>query len=211
MELAPEPDATPSETAPEEKRRLTPAEWAEIVTVWELGKVTLDDLNKQFGISVAAISKGLKSRGATKGSRSHEIAAEVTRATIRTSEEQAFSAAAERKRKIEETKAEAYQWARTLQQQIVGQFVKAQKDELPFEAVMGNIKTLKIAIDALEKGRQTRYAVLNADQDVDAEQLEQLVISNLTNEEIEKLKQMDEDDGLLLDMPEFDEDLVDEK
>src|SRR4051812_21461934 len=96
----------PAEVEVDEKtgKFLTPAQWAEIVALWELGEVTLDELSSRFEISPGGISKGLKKRGATKGSRAKEIADRVTKTVLKAHEDEALSAAEERQRKINETK-----------------------------------------------------------------------------------------------------------
>jgi DNA-binding MarR family transcriptional regulator len=50
-------------------RRLSPAEWASIVDLYELGQKNQRQLAEHFGVSGAAIHKGLKKRGAIKGCR----------------------------------------------------------------------------------------------------------------------------------------------
>lgn len=55
-------------------RKLPPAEWEQVVVLWESGTVTLQDLSDKFGISKASLHEGLKKRGAVKGRRSKEFA-----------------------------------------------------------------------------------------------------------------------------------------
>jgi hypothetical protein len=178
---------------------LTPAEWAEVVTLWELGKVTLVDLSAKFGISPAGLSKGLKKRGAVKGSRAKEVGDAMAKAVLKVTEEDALTAAEERQAKINETRKSHYDYAKMLASQIMGRLAKAQKDERPFESEMNNIKTLRIAAQGLATIRQERFAILDADKAVDQDELPELVIRDLTEDEITKLRNVDtEDDGLEL-------------
>jgi hypothetical protein len=63
--------AAPTEPA---YRKLTPAEWEQVVVLWESGTVTLQDLSDRFGITKPALHEGLKKKGAVKGARSKEFA-----------------------------------------------------------------------------------------------------------------------------------------
>lgn len=71
-------DATASEAASttdtSSSKRLTPAEWEQVVVLWESGAVTLQDLEDRFGISKPSLSEGLKKRGAVKARRAKEFA-----------------------------------------------------------------------------------------------------------------------------------------
>jgi hypothetical protein len=55
-------------------RKLSLAEWEQVVVLWESGSVTLQDLSDRFGISKPALHEGLKKRGSVKGSRAKEFA-----------------------------------------------------------------------------------------------------------------------------------------
>lgn len=58
--------------SPAHAKRLSPAEWFVIVDLYELGDANQRQLAERFGVSSAAIHKGLKKRGATKGCRVEE-------------------------------------------------------------------------------------------------------------------------------------------
>jgi len=176
---------------------LTPAEWAEVVTLWELGKVTLSDLSDKFKISPAGLSKGLKKRGAVKGSRAREVSEAVAKTVLKETAEEALTAAEERQAKINETRKSHYDYAKMLSQQIVGRLAKAQQEKRPFETEIGNIKTLRLAAQGLATLRQERFAILDADKALDQDELPELVIRDLTDDEITKLRNVDTaDDGL---------------
>lgn len=54
-------------------RKLSLADWEQVVVLWEAGTVTLSDLSERFGISKAALHEGLKKRRAVKGRRAREF------------------------------------------------------------------------------------------------------------------------------------------
>lgn len=66
-------------TAPQPKlhKRLTHDEWTSVVELYELGYQNQRQLAANFGVSGAAISKGLKRRGAIKGKRVEETLVEL--------------------------------------------------------------------------------------------------------------------------------------
>lgn len=192
-----------SETPAPEKgetpvKQLTPAQWAEVVTLWELGEVKLEDLSTRFGISISGLSKGLKARGVTRGSRAHEVAAAVKKTVIAAREEDALTDEQERQRKIKETRAQHYDWAKGLAQQVMASFAKAQKAGDPFSTEMGNIKVLRQGLAALEIARRERFAVLNADDDLGEGELPTLPIEDLTEEEIKRIQNSDGNDDLIV-------------
>ncbi|WP_152980322.1 hypothetical protein [Tsuneonella troitsensis] len=55
--------------SPSRTRRLTPTEWSTIVDLYEFGDTNQRQLAERFGVTSAAIQKGLKKRGAIKGRR----------------------------------------------------------------------------------------------------------------------------------------------
>jgi hypothetical protein len=189
-------------------RTLTPAEWAEAVTLWELGTMKLRELAAKFRISEAGMSKGLTKRGATKGSRAKEVAATVAKTVLKAAEDEALTAAEERQRKINETKAQHYEWSKMLGQQIMARLAAAQKDGRAFETEIVNIKTLRIAVAGLGQIRQERYAILDADRQIDEDELPTLVIQDLSEAEIERLRSADEDIDGSLELPAGAEDII---
>ena len=58
-------------TEPTVSKRLKESDWLVIVALWERGEVTLSELSTKFSISKAALSQGLKRRGAVRGSKAH--------------------------------------------------------------------------------------------------------------------------------------------
>lgn len=178
--------------------RLTPAQWAEVVTLWELGEVTLEHLSERFGISVSAVYKGLRKRGATKGSRAHEVAAKVKAGVLKAAEESGVSAEEERQNRIKETRQQHYDWAKMLSQQIVGSLAKAQKEMREFASESANVKTLRFALSALEIARKERFAVLNADDDLGEGELPTLPLEDLSPADILELQKSDDNDDLIL-------------
>lgn len=60
-----------TETTETSSKRLKDSDWIVVVALWERGEVTLSELSDKFGVSKAALSQGLKRRGAIRGSKAH--------------------------------------------------------------------------------------------------------------------------------------------
>lgn len=180
------------------KVQLTPAQWAEIVMLWELGEVKADELVARFGISLSGIKKGLQSRGVTRGSRAHEVAARVKETVLAARGEDSLTEEQERQKRIKDTRSQHYDWAKMLGQQVVGAYIKAQKDGRPFESEFGNIKTLRMGLAALEIARKERFAVLNADDDMGEGELPTLPMEDLSDHEIGEMQKTDDNEDLIL-------------
>lgn len=190
--------SAPEEEKKEPVKQLTPAQWAEVVTLWELGETQLEDLSKKYGISISGLSKGLRSRGATKGSRAHEVAAKVKEAAIAARVEDTVSAEQERQAKIGETRKQHYDWAKAISAQTMNLIAKAVQAGRPVESEMGNIKALRQAMATLAIGRSERFAVLNADDDMGEGELPVLGIEDLSDAEIEEMQRADDNDDAIL-------------
>jgi hypothetical protein len=68
---------TTTTATPPNGKRLSPSDWATIVTLFQRGEKNIRELADQFGVSVQAVSKGLKARNIEKGSRLAEVVGEV--------------------------------------------------------------------------------------------------------------------------------------
>lgn len=193
-------------------RRLTPAEWAEACELWNMAEVaTFAELAARYGISATGLSKGLKKRGATHGSKKKALeeaaakaALEATRAaTAKTTaaaivEEATFASL--RKGRIEETKTQHYDWITMIGKLTMAELVKAQRAGEAFANVGGNLKALRNAAAIITMVRDERYTLLEAYDEVDEKSLPELVIRDLTENELETLRaRNDDDDGLVIE------------
>lgn len=197
-------------TEEKDTRKLTEAEWVEIVELWELGEVKLEDLSERFGISAPAISKGLKKRGAVKGSKAAAKAAAVAAAVVASEIEEAVDTAAERRKRVEETKKQHYEWTTMLAKMAMATIAEAKRAGKPLSAVAGDLKALQSATNIVARARDERYTILDMHNEVDEKGLPDLVIRDLTDDEIEDLRSRD-DDGLLtpeIELPTEIEDII---
>ena len=188
--------------------RLTPAEWEQIVTLWELGMVTLPELSRRYPITEEGLRQGLKKRGAKKGSRSHEVGDAIVEATK--------ADAQKRLEKIAETKERYLDYTDIISKLTMKEVSEAVKGRVPLGTKKENITALQKAANTLARMRAEAYDLLGLnDENANDEELPELAITEYTPEELENIRrgfEVVEDDDLddeigefEIDLPDFDE------
>lgn len=180
-------ETKPSGTETSSGDRMTDADFASARERYELGTATLVELAEEYKVSRQALSKRFKNNGVKKGSRAHEVKAATGEGVKKAAE--AAAAAQERfqdKRAewIEETRLQGFQALK--QARLIGQ--KAVVDEMKaggsIERIDGSLKALgrynKLLIDNLD----ATLRLLNSDEHIDEEDLPNLIVEDLTDEEI---------------------------
>jgi hypothetical protein len=197
----PEHDAAlDDEDAGDAGRRLTPAEWAQIKDIWELGTDDAKGICTRFGIKPSTLQKRIQRAGLRRGSRAHEVAKVATEATKKAVEKTAEEITAERRAKIEKTKTEHLQWTEILAKQAMALIAKAKAEDRPFSTEDKNLKALERAMKIVVAARDERYTLLDAHDEVDDKELPQLVIRDLTDAEIKAKRDAQEaDDAEIID------------
>lgn len=171
------------------KKRLTPAEWAEAEALWQSGTVVYDDLEKKYGVAVSTFQRHFKNRGVVKGSR-----ADLTKKAVEDKlKAAALDDATILAARIKETKEQHYTMATNLGKLIWNEILEAKKASTEVSVKINNIKTLKEAAQGLALVRAERYAVLGLDRPdaVDPDELPELVVAELTQEQITELRDRD--------------------
>lgn len=172
-------------------KRMTPAQWAEAESLWESGQVTLADLAKKFNKAEETFSRYFKGKGLKKGAKAAEHAEKVKEKVADAIADDATVLA----QRIRETKEEHYQMARAIGKLTWREVLKAQSGGSIAESTP-EFKSLKEAMTVLKLVREERWAVLgldNPDTENDAN-LPELVIQELTAEQIEEMQREQEAD-----------------
>lgn len=167
---------------------LTAEERVEIRRLVGEGELRPIECARKFGITPAGISYVLGrepkiSFECLKKAREEEIAAAVTKAAAA----KAVSFAELRLQRIEETKTSLY----TTNIAIATAFQRALKDHLNGGARL-TIKELRMLQAGIGENRKERYDLLNAEKEIDANELPEIVIRDLTDEEILEMQMTDE-------------------
>jgi hypothetical protein len=168
---------------------MSPREWARVRALWAEGGVNYRDLVEKYGRSAKTFERHFKHHGVKKGSKAKKIQEKVAE---RLEQEQINDAQVIAAR-IRETKEEHYKMASALARLSWNEILQAKKDSKPFAVALNNLKALNAAISNLKMAREERYAVLGLDKAdaLDPEQIPELVIRELTAEQIDKLRARD--------------------
>lgn len=172
------------------KKRYPPASvWAEAEALWASGDVTLVELAKKVGVSQTSVSLHMKKRGVTKGEKAKEHSERISKRIA----EDVLGESTIVSSRIKETKEEHYKMAKGLARLVWNEVVAAQTKGGAYGAIQANLKSLEIASNTLAKLRQERWAVLGLDKPdaVDATQLPELVIEELTADQVQELQARD--------------------
>lgn len=172
--------------------RLTSKQWAEAEALWESGLVTYEDLRKRFGLAQSSFERHFKRKNIIKGAKAIATRKKVDEKL----EAEAVDEAAVLAARIRETKEQHYTMANNLGKLIWSEVLEAKRDKKPVAVALNNIKALREAVASLAIVRAEKWSVLGLDRPdaVDPDELPELVISELTAEQIEKLRSRDEID-----------------
>lgn len=171
---------------PKRKGKLSEREWAEATALWEQGAVTYGQLAEKYDRHEQSFAQYFRRRGIKKGSARAKTMAKVESAI----EKQLVNDAAIIAARIKETKEEHYKMASGLAKLTWAEVLKAKQDGVPVGSAINNLKALESAMNVLKKAREERYAVLGLDRpdSVDENDVPELVISELTADQIEALR-----------------------
>lgn len=167
-------------------KRLSATDWATIVTLYQRGEKNLRELAEQFDVSTNAIHKGLKSRGVTKGSRLEEVMGEVDDV-----------AREERERKVKAANTAVEQYAKyndAIVKMVMKKIVDGSQVPGGIAAANADILTLKNAIATVRVAREENWEILDIKELLgENAELPDLNVGEYTPEEIEKIRQANEE------------------
>jgi len=176
---------------PKKGKQLSAKEWAQLEELWASGEVTLEQLSNEFGMNPSYLSQALSKRGIEKGSKA-DLYKERIQDEI---QEEMLSDAAMNIRRINESKEEHYKYARTIGKLIYAKIAQAIQNKTPVAEVKDEILTLKNAMQALEQARASRWAITGLDREPDAgEEIPVLPIEEFTDEELDKIKNVQDEE-----------------
>lgn len=178
-----------TKAAPAKKRLLTPKQWAEVEALWESGEVRYEDLVAKFGASISTFERHFKKKGVVKGSKAAVTKKRVEEQLAKASVDEATVTAA----RIKETKEHHYNMAAGLAKLAWNEVLEARKAAAPIATRINNLKAIDAAMSVIKKAREERFSVLGLDRPdaVDPDELPELIISELTDEQIKELRDRD--------------------
>lgn len=184
----------PSPKKPIVRRKMTVSERAEAVALWRSGTVTLEDLSKKFKKRPESLSRMFTKMGITKGAAEAEARAKLIAAAA---EERVVSDVEKTLERIKLVKEENYGYARGLARYTMLQIKRAQEAGIDLATLKDTFGVLKLASEITGNCRKELYQILNVEKHekgTELEELPELTIRELTNVEIDQLKNQDGDD-----------------
>jgi DNA-binding transcriptional ArsR family regulator len=171
---------------------MTAKQWAEAEALWESGAVTYEDLIKKFGLAQSSFERHFKKKGVVKGAKAAAIKAKVDEKLAEAAIDEAAVVAA----RIRETKEQHYTMSSNLSKLAYHEILQAKKEGRAVATALNNLKALDAAMNVLKKSREERWTILGLDRPdaVDPDELPELVISELSPEQIDELRRRDEAD-----------------
>lgn len=206
------PAAEEPEAQPKAQKRLSPEQWGEIERHWEHETMRVKEICSHYGISPQAIRQHMTANPhIKKGSKAHLVKAAVA-APVGAAATVPSDFEAKKKERIEQTKEAIYRSSNAnaalfgrLQKEIVDGTRTLEGTEKAFKA-------LRVAEGFLKLSRDNRYAVLDIANDINEQDLPVLVFEDLTQDEIRKIQEGDDNDldSILADLPDEDDGVVEE-
>lgn len=182
------------------KPSISPALGSEIDKAWAEGRfATMEELASHYEVPVAKLRERFKRNGIRKGQAIEEY-------NKRLQEELAQRAAEDAKvlaDRIRETKEEHYKMATGISKLVWAEVLTAKQKSAPFATIKENLKSLAIAMKTLSDARVERFAVLGLDKEDkdDDDTLPELLVSELTQEQIEEIRNRTAGDPDDTDLP----------
>lgn len=157
----------------------------EMVTMYESGNYTQEELGKKFGISAPTVIKILKANKAQKGISGTEIVERVKQKI-----DSEYNQEKEKYNKdVKTSKNESLLWARMVGMAIGKEVQKLITSESPkvIEEISARIKALKDASVGLNNVMIQRWRSLNIDENQEEDSIPNLVIEDLTEEKLKEI------------------------
>lgn len=179
-------------------RRLNPAQKRKIKKLWESGEFTLEQIGEEVGVTKVTVHRYVSKNNIVKGSAAEDYQRQVEEEM----EARARQEAEELHKKVVETKSYLYRMQKAIDDQMAHEIVSAIKEKRSISSAIPAIKAAKIASDALKSSRENRWAILGLDKEQDlGDDLPTLAIEELSEEEMEEIRNAQEDRTLKLSSP----------
>lgn len=167
-------------------RRLTHAEWVEAEVLWRSGQVTLTTLAEKYNCHPDTLKKQFAKKQIKKGTDARAAQALLEEELAKKTLEEAQIAL----ERAKETKEQHYKMSTGLAQLAWAEILNARNENRPFAAVTKNIEAIQRAMEVIKKAREERFAVLGLDKDNGEDELTlpDLVVSELTDDQVVELQ-----------------------
>lgn len=202
-------NSKPNTSEEKKSKRLSEAEKAKAKAMWEAGTATLEELSVKFGVDKSNLFRLFKKDGVEKN-KNVEAVANAAKAAV---EQQIINDALVHAQRVKETKDEHYRMSNAIGKILFAKIINNEKAGIKHGTIAGDIKALKLTMETLEIIQRQKYITLgiNPDEVGDESPLPDLVVQELSVEDIEKIRQeniVEDDYGLDMEKDMGDEDLL---
>lgn len=169
------------------KPNLKPSQIAEMEALWESGEVTLKELAERFNRDQAMISRHMTLNNVTKGSRAEEYA-RIIRDKIAN---ELAGEPGENAKRIKKMKENYLAYNEMINRLAQNEVAVMREKKLPAQAILPNLRALKELASIFTATRSENWALLGVidfEQRVERDDIPELLISELTGEDIERMR-----------------------
>lgn len=184
---------------------LTPRQRAEAVSLWRSGTVTLADLSKKFGKRPETFSRMFTKMGIEKGTDVATASAEATTAAVADAMASAVkSQLDETLDRIHKVKERHYSMSQMLAQMAFQDVQRARASGMDVGELRKTMAVYKMAAETLAITRREAYDLLNVpkhEQSEEMDDLPDLTVRELTQNEVDALRDAPQDDDMGTGLP----------
>lgn len=164
--------------------RLSPSDWATVVTLYERGDKNIRELAEMFGVTPPAIRKGLKQRGIQKASRLGEVVAEV--------EDKARAEREAAVRKAKDHQENYAKWSHLIAQLTIKKITEGEQGG-NLASKNADLLVLGNGMKILEKARKEGWEILSIEDLLgEGSELPDLNVGEYSESELEKIREANE-------------------
>ncbi len=170
---------------PRRYKRLRPEELAEALARWRTGAETLEEIAGAYGVSTRALQYKFRQAGAAKGEAIAEDARRIERETIA----EAFGDPPDRIERGKQARQRSLDLAERLERAASSILIEIEAAPAMAASHAGNLRALGLAAQVAERTFALKSSALGlSPHDTDPEELPQIIIRDLTEEELEAIR-----------------------
>jgi len=180
-------DQLKRKAANKRKTQFKPSERAQIKALWESGEFTLSELAAKFNRNGDSLSRYFSERGIVKGAKAEEYAKEIERKIF----EDLMGDTGKIAKKVKTLKEDYLTRFDIAKKLTHNEIANVQKNKLSMAAALPNLRAIKEYIGILSACRAEEYdllGVLELESRVEHSDLPELIISELTGKDIERMR-----------------------
>jgi len=192
------------------KPNLKPSQIAEMEAMWESGEVTLKELAERFNRSQDNISRHMTLNGVVKGAKAEEYSRMIKEKIA----QELMGDVGEHAKRIRQAKDYALGQIDLIKKLAANEIIGAKKKNLNLSSTLPALRALDQYMKVVSGCRNEEYILLGIkefEEKVEQEDIPELIVTELTGEEIERMRQEQREFDQMVDEADTDvNEIVDE-